>query len=164
VCVMLTVCLWLLCACCFLQSLLLLPQVLLTNTFTFMIFPQGSPCLNSCCPVTMTHIHAHAHPCEHSCSSSSSWLHTDSHDSSCLAGPGDGDCGFRALLVAILLQVCCYGPAMGASMAARMKVLFDALPEWTQTPAVIAGYATLKVTLLATCAPFGCESECLMTS
>ncbi len=92
------------------------------------------------------------------------WLHTNDHASSCLAGPGDGDCGFRALLVAILLQVCCYSPAMGASMSARMKVLFDALPEWTQTPAVVAGYTTLKVTLLATSAPFGCESECLVTA
>jgi len=112
--------------------------------------------------VASVQMHAQAHSCVHSCSSSC--LHTDSHDSSCLAGPGDGDCGFRALLVAILLQVCCYGPAMGASMAARMKVLFDALPEWTRTPAVVAGYSTLKVTLLDTCAPLGCECEYLMTA
>jgi hypothetical protein len=113
-------------------------------------------------PVARVQMHAQAHSCVHS--RSNSWLHTDNHDSSCLAGSGDGDCGFRALLVATLLQVCCYGPAMGASMAARMKVLFEALPEWTRKPAVVAGYSTLKVTVLATCAPFGCESECLMTA
>ena len=78
--------------------------------------------------------------------------------------PGDGDCGFRALLVAMLLQVCCCGPAMGASMAACIKALFDALPEWTRTPAVIAGYSTLKVTVLDTCAPPGCQCGCLMTA
>ena len=90
--------------------------------------------------------------------------HTDSHDSSCLPAAGDGDCGFQALLVAMLLQVCCCGPAMGASMAARIKALFDALPDWTRTPAVIAGYSTLKVTLLDTCAPLGCPCGCPMTA
>ncbi|KAL0042512.1 hypothetical protein WJX79_001978 [Trebouxia sp. C0005] len=57
---------------------------------------------------------------------------------------GDGDCGFRAILVAILLQACCCGPTVGASMAARMMALFSALPDWTCSPAVIAGYHTLK--------------------
>ena len=76
---------------------------------------------------------------------SSSWLHTDSHDSSCLAGLGDGDCGFRALLVAMLLQVCC--PGMSRAMAAQVSKLYHALPAWTRSHAVIAGYNTLVVSL-----------------
>ena len=88
-------------------------------------------------------MYAQAHSCVHSCLNSC--VHTDSHDSSCLAGPGDGDCGFRALLVAILLQVQSCGPAMGASMAARMKAIFDTLPHWTRDHAVFAGYNSLMV-------------------
>ena len=79
------------------------------------------------------------------CSGSWSPVHTDTHDSSCLAGPGDGDCGFQALLVAMLLQVCCCGPARGASLAARTLALFNVLSDWTPSHAVIAGYHTLKV-------------------
>lgn len=107
------------------------------------------------CKCILKHMHVYA-------GAQAAWSLTDSHDSSCLAGSGDGDCGFRALLVAILLQVHSCGPAMGASMAARIRSLFHTLPEWTQKPAVVAGYTTLKVTLLATCAACSCQSEYLM--
>ena len=84
---------------------------------------------------------------------SSRWGHTRTHAHAhthimlgwCLAGPGDGDCGFRALLVAILLQVHSCGPAMGTSMAARLRGLFTSLPDWTCSHAVIAGYNSLMV-------------------
>ena len=38
------------------------------------------------------------------------------------------------------------------------------LPEWTQTLAVIVGFSTVKVTVLDTCAPLGCQCGCVMTA